>query len=97
VNEGKKHVVFTDRTNIKDTKTIKGTQQLFQVQGEEKVRPDGKYSLNTFKLPCSCDACIENLHDISKCKYLSTRGWKKESVLKKTKMLLTRFIMLFLK
>ena len=76
--EGKKHVVFTDHHNIKDTAQIKGTQQLFQVQGAARVRTDGDYDLHTFKLPCSCDRCMEDPHKITDCLFLQSREWKRE-------------------
>eukprot|EP00957_Ditylum_brightwellii_P140896 10733304-Ditylum_brightwellii.AAC.2 len=37
-----------------------------------------------FKLPCSCDACIQNPHNISGCKLIGVRGWEKK-VLKEQK------------
>jgi hypothetical protein len=80
---GKKHVVFTDRGHVRDMKAVKGTQKLFQVQGAKKARPDGEYDLHTFKLPCSCDNCINNPHQVNNCFYLESRGWKKEVVKEK--------------
>eukprot|EP00957_Ditylum_brightwellii_P182700 13916222-Ditylum_brightwellii.AAC.1 len=62
VQASKKHAVFTNRSNVKDMMAIKGTQRLFQVQVSEKVRSNGDYDLHTFKLPCSCNNCINNPH-----------------------------------
>ena len=53
-----KHIVFTDRENVPNMKTIGGTQNFFQVQGQNKKRPDGNYNLDTFKLQCSCTNCL---------------------------------------
>eukprot|EP00957_Ditylum_brightwellii_P171019 13018712-Ditylum_brightwellii.AAC.1 len=41
IHEGNHHVICTDCQKIKDMKTIKGTQQFYQVQGSKEVCADG--------------------------------------------------------
>ena len=75
-----KHIVFTDRENVPDMKTISGTQNFFQVQGPNEKRPDGSYDLDTFKLQCSCTNCLNNPQNVELCHYLQDRCWKRTMV-----------------
>eukprot|EP00957_Ditylum_brightwellii_P083694 6361719-Ditylum_brightwellii.AAC.1 len=47
--KGHCHIIFTDHQNIKDSKQVKGIQQLFQIQEAKIVCDDdnGAYDLNT--------------------------------------------------
>eukprot|EP00957_Ditylum_brightwellii_P205165 15342621-Ditylum_brightwellii.AAC.1 len=53
---------------------------MFQVQGTKIAYSDGKYDLHTFKLPCSCNMCLNDPLNINECKFLDTRGWEKVMV-----------------
>ena len=41
---GEEHIIFTDRENIPDTKTVVGTQNFYQVQGDINPVLDGKWN-----------------------------------------------------
>ena len=70
------HIIFGNRTSVPDTKTISGTQSLFQVQGFKERRSNRKYDLNIFHLQCSCISCQTNPQCVQSCHYLHDRNWK---------------------
>ena len=84
VSEGKKHVVFTDRNNVPDSKTISGTQNLFQVQGEQPetllLSNGRKYDLDLFDLQCSCTNCLHEPQKVTSCLYLNDQNWRKVKI-----------------
>ena len=49
-----KHIVFTDHKNIPDTKPIKDTLKVSQVNRSNYISNDGNLALTTAFLPCSC-------------------------------------------
>ena len=80
--------MFTDRNCVQDSKTILGTQSLYQVQGakpETSLSPssnnkDGKYNLHLFNLQCSCINCLNNPHKVNLCFYQNGQHWRKITI-----------------
>ena len=64
-----KNIIYTDCNAVQDSKTIPGTQSLFQVQGQKHyfTTNNGCYSLDLFDLKCSCANYLQDLHNISSC------------------------------
>ena len=74
------HVVFTDRENIPDMKTIVGSQKLFHVKGSSK-NTGKEMELVTSLLPCSCDNCLSANHEnTDACVYKHLREIKTHTV-----------------
>ena len=69
VGWGKKHIVFTDRGNVPDTKAIPDTLKLYQATGSR----DGK-TLTTSQRQCSCPQCKISLENLETCLYIVERG-----------------------
>ena len=64
-----KHIVFTDHKNIPDTKPIKDTLKVSQVNRSNYISNDGNLALTTAFLPCSCKPCCDNLLSVQDCEY----------------------------
>lgn len=86
ISEGSEytHVVFTYYTNKLDIKTITGTLQILQVQGNAGPKLDGKWKLNTTDNPCLYPVCQENTADLNNCSiYKNNRNIKKALIVPK--------------
>ena len=81
-NSGEKHIVFTDCANIPDTKAVPGTQRIYQVMGENNVRDDGGFNLQTAQLQCSCKEYRQDPTNIDSCIYRNKRRELATHVLK---------------
>ena len=67
-------MVFSNCENIPDTKTIKGSQQLYHIQGSS-TNTGKEMQLISSLLPCLCDKCVStNNENTDACVYRHLRG-----------------------
>ena len=76
--------MFTDCNHVPDSKTIPGTQSLYQFQREQpEILPlskGGKYDLHLFDLPCSCTNCLHEPLKVTSCLDLNDQNWQKVNI-----------------
>jgi len=80
IGAGEKHVVFTDRETVPEISTVEGTQKMFQLHGDIKALPSGKWNLHTAKIPCSCPPCRNDPSNLDACLYKAHRNMKTKIV-----------------
>ena len=69
-----KHVVFTDRSNVPDTKPLPGTMKFAQIHGLKERNLEGQWAVFSSILPCSCPPCRNNITGAGNmCLYKSNR------------------------
>ena len=69
------HIIFTDRDNIDNTATVKGSDKFHEVRGEDGPdnndltldEYDVQWRLHSSTLPCSCRTCHREHYD--ECSY----------------------------
>ena len=80
IGAGEKHVVFTDRETVPEISTVEGTQKMFQLHGDIKALPSGKWNLHTATIPCSCPPCRNDPSNLDACLYKAHRNMKTKIV-----------------
>ena len=76
-NGGKyNHIVFTDRDNVPDMKTVPGTMLISEIHGN---RDTSEPKILSARLPCACQPCRKNVMNApQKCEYKSIRSIKEQ-------------------
>ena len=54
--------------------TVKGTRTIFQLQGDLESVSNGKWSLHTSSIQCSCPPCRSNPSSFNECIYKEERN-----------------------
>ena len=80
-----RHVVYTNRDDIPDTKPLKSTLKIAQVSGELEPADvtNSKWTIKSSFLPCSYPNCRVNLNSINNCMYSEHCLHRKDIVIAK--------------
>ena len=70
---GEEHIMFTNRENIPNMKTVMGTQNFYQLQGDINPVLDGKLNIQVSPLQCSCSLCRNDPSNLETCMYKNER------------------------